>query len=316
MQVEALHPDEQAAVTQARSWIAGPNIVGTGASFKQVAGTSTQVYSLRVYVERKVLLQDLTPSQRVPPEVVLPGLPDPVPTDVLEIGLPRLQTLSTMQRPALPGYSVGLLGAETGTLGCFVAKTNTPTIPLVLSNSHVLAQSGVSAPGQPIVQPGPGDGGTATSTIGELLFAVPFDFTAGFNNLCDAALASINTGIEVSNAIPTIGTPKSPSSVENLKVGDTIQKTGRTTGHTTGVIQDLHFQTTMFYPEPSGGSGNAGFREQVLCSVYSDSGDSGSLVCDTDSTAVGLHWAGSTSASIFSPIQFVFQQLEIQLWEP
>ena len=58
----------------------------------------------------------------------------------------------------------------------------------------------------------------------------------------------------------------------------------------------------------------AGFRDQVLCTKYTDSGDSGSLVCDMQGVAVGLHWAGSQSVSIFSPIAFVFQQLDISLW--
>jgi hypothetical protein len=94
-----------------------------------------------------------------------------------------------------------------------------------------------------------------------------------------------------------------------------VQKSGRTTGHTVGLVQDVHFRTVMLYPKPGGGWGDAGFRDQVLCSRYSDGGDSGSLVCDMNGNPVGLHWCGSKAASIFSPISFVFDLLKIQLWK-
>ena len=314
LEVQSLHPDERALVQKVRPWIAGPNVVGTGVSFKQVAGTNTNEVALRVYVRRKIKHDHVSRTHRVPGQVTIPGLSAPLPTDVLEIGIVRLQALSTRQRPILPGYSVGLQGGSTGSIACFVASANAPTVPLLLSNSHVLAEAGIAAAGGLVVQPGSDDGADANSVVGQLLKWVPFDFTAGFNNLCDAALASIATGIDVINDIPTIGAPKPPAAVSAVKVGDAVQKTGRTTGHTTGVVQDVHFQNTMFYPEPGGGSGNAGFHEQVLCSRYSEGGDSGSLICDMAGVAIGLHWAGSTAASIFSPIQFVFQQLAVELW--
>lgn len=253
-------------------------------------------------------------AQRVPRSVLLPGIPHPLLTDVIAIGTVMPQALTTKVRPLMPGYSVGLLGADTGTLGCFVSKTSEPNVPLILSNSHVLAQTGVATPGTPVVQPGPNDGGLTADSVATLAESVPFDFSAGYNNLCDAAIATLSPGVAVSNVIPTIGQPKSEAPIPSLQVGTQIQKTGRTSGYTIGIVQDIHFQTMMFYPEPGGGSGNAGFHEQVLCSHYSSSGDSGSLVCDMTGAAVGLHWAGSSSASIFSPIQFVFQQLKLQLW--
>lgn len=315
LQVQALEPDEQEAVANAQPWIAGPHVVGTGASFKEVAGTATDEFCLRIYVDKKLSTQSLPPDEVIPAEVTLPDVPNPIPTDVIEIGTPELDSFTTKQRPLLPGYSVGLLGAGTGTLGCFVAKADSPNVPLILSNSHVIAQSGTAPLGRSVIQPGQGDGGDASSQVGSLLLAVPFDFTVGFNNLCDAAIATVDPSNAISNSLPTIGVAKSPTSEITLKVGDTVQKAGRTTGYTTGVVQDLHFQTSIAYPSAVGGTGNAGFREQVLCSRYAQSGDSGSLICDGNSVAVGLHWLGSVSISVFSPIQFVFQALGIQLWQ-
>jgi hypothetical protein len=107
----------------------------------------------------------------------------------------------------LPAYSVGLFGSETGTLGCFVAKNGNPIRPLLLSNSHVLAQSGLASLGAMITQPGKDDGGSVSDVVGFLSEVVPFDFTPGFNNLCDAALATLADDIVASAEIPRIGVP-------------------------------------------------------------------------------------------------------------
>jgi hypothetical protein len=72
----------------------------------------------------------------------------------------------------------------------------------------------------------------------------------------------------------------------------------------------------MSYPKPGGGWGTLGFRNQILCEKYSDGGDSGALVCDMAGNAVGLHWCGSSSTSVFSPIEFVLDALSVQLWVP
>ena len=94
-----------------------------------------------------------------------------------------------------------------------------------------------------------------------------------------------------------------------------VQKTGRTTDHTIGTILDINFRFKISYPNPaaSGERTPLGFRDQVRCSRYTDGGDSGSLVCDMDRKAVGLHFVGSTSVSVFSPIQFVLDALAIEL---
>jgi hypothetical protein len=112
--------------------------------------------------------------------------------------------------------------------------------------------------------------------------------------------------------IPLIGVPNGVGAIPIP--GTQVQKTGRTTGHTTGLVKDVHYRTFMSYPRPGGGWGTLGFRDQVLCEKYSDGGDSGSLVCDMQGRAVGLHWAGSTSTSVFSPLAFVFSALNVELW--
>jgi hypothetical protein len=56
-----------------------------------------------------------------------------------------------------------------------------------------------------------------------------------------------------------------------------------------------------------------GFRDQVLCTRYSASGDSGSAVLNMEKEIVGLHFAGSDSSSIFNRIGHVLDALSIEV---
>jgi hypothetical protein len=311
--VQSLDEGLRKSVEQSRSWTTGPNVVGTGVSWKITSGVVLQDQSLKLYVTKKLSLSALTASQRIPPTVALPGIGE-LTTDVEEIGVQRLESYSSKVRPLQPAYSIGQLSVATGTLGCLVAKTSDPLTPLLLSNSHVLAQYGLAPNGTEIVQPGSDDGGGDADVVGKLLESVIFDFDPGFNNICDAALATLNDQNNVTASIPFIGIPSIGAPA--LAPGQQVQKSGWTTGHTTGLIKDVHYRTYMSYPKPGGGWGTVGFRDQVLCEKYSSGGDSGALVCDMTGRAVGLHWCGSDSISVFSPITFVLDALGVQLWTP
>jgi hypothetical protein len=268
--------------------------------------------ALKIYVERKAASSVVDYRHRVPTTLQLPTIASDIPTDVEAIGRQELQLKSDRVRPIAPGYSLGLVHPRTtGTLSCVVRDRNDPSKFYVLSNSHVLAGAGVLPAGTDIVQPGPDDAGVPTDVVASLTRVVPFNFDAGYNNFCDAALGELSESIMWDNDIPDIGVVTRVNA--NLSRGMQIQKTGRTTGHTVGTIKDLDYQTFMPYPKPGGGIADAGFRSQVLCTRYGDGGDSGSLVCDMQGSAVGLHWCGSNSASVFSPIRFVLDGLSVDI---
>lgn len=312
--IESLDNDAAEAVNTNRSWVFGSSVVGTGIGPKVTAGEAQQGLSLKVYVAEKFPTNVISEAERVPPEVQLPGIAEPIITDVVAIGNLELQALTTRIRPAQPGYSSGLFTSGAGTLGCLVRKLNDPSGRVfILSNSHVLANSGRAATGTQIIQPGREDGGSPPSDLLAILAeAVPFDFNPGFNNLCDAAIAEVAAG-DVVAAIPEIGVPADINT--QLSRGMIVQKTGRTTGHTISTIRDTAFRTFLPYPKPDGtGTASAGFRDQVLCDYYTSKGDSGSLVCDMEGKAVGLHWCGTASTSIFSPINFVFSALGLEIF--
>jgi hypothetical protein len=182
----------------------------------------------------------------------------------------------------------------------------------VLSNSHVLADEGLASPGDDCLQPGDADGGAAPADVlGRLADFVPFQFTpTGFPNLVDAALARVKKAA-VTSKIRLIGVPVGTS--RTVRRGMRVQKTGRTTDYTQGIIQDVHFRTALDYKKPGGGVGRAGFRDQVLCTRYTAGGDSGSAVLNMQRRVVGLHFAGSPSSSIFNRITNVLTLLQIEV---
>ncbi len=91
-------------------------------------------------------------------------------------------------------------------------------------------------------------------------------------------------------------------------VGLRVQKTGRTTGHTTGQISAINATINVNF----GSAGTARFINQIVTGAMSAGGDSGSLVLDMNNRAVGLLFAGSTSATILNPIAPVLSGLGIK----
>ena len=275
---------------------------------------------LKIYVEKKLPESKLKTATLIPKEVKVEGFDEAFATDVEEIGKMKKESNTTRVRPAIPGFSVGLVGlADAGTLGCLVKKAGDPdpepsstTTVFILSNSHVLADEGTATIGHKLLQPGEFDSGAdPVDLIGKLDNFVPFNFsTTAFNNLVDAAIAAVKRN-EVSSAIRLIGIPVGISA--RLRRGMQVQKTGRTTDHTIGIIQDINYRTALPYKKPGGGNGRVGFTDQVLCTRYTAAGDSGSAVLNMRKQVVGLHFAGSPSTSVFNKINNVLTALGIAI---
>jgi hypothetical protein len=312
--VESLSPTEQRRLTtqveSSRAWHLGSNAVAYGIAEKQASLGATGERALTVYVKKKYPTSVLDPSQSVPQTLNLEGLDEEVLTDVREIGALTLEALSTRVRPIPGGYSIGHI-RDTGTLGCLVVERGGTGNRLILSNSHVLAASGTARVGDPIYQPGPDERGNDMEEVARLVRWQPFDFTSNGNRI-DAALAEPINGDWFDPTIFNIGRPRG---MRFPTLGMKVQKTGRTTGHTWGEVQDVHFRPfNLRYPRPDGtGDGDVAFRDQVFCSRYSEGGDSGALVLDTEGYAVGLHFCGAPAGSVFSPIEFVMDELSVNL---
>jgi hypothetical protein len=303
--IEALARPEAAETTgHLRDVIAQPNVVAVGISQKERRGRQTGELALTFYVETK---RDVARAEAVPEVVPQTVSGREVPTDVVEIGKlePEVQAGRT---PIQPGFSVGHPNISAGTLGAVIGPARSPRI---LSNSHVLADSGRAAIGDPILFPGPDDDGEDPGdVIGTLTQVVPFVTGGHFVNRMDVAVATIAPGrrSELRSRIPTLGIVAS-STTDPVR-GMQVVKVGRTTGLTRGTVRDVNFRFVLDY-----GTGTVvGFLDQVFCTRYSAGGDSGSLVIEeATGKAVGLHFAGANGGSVFSPIRPILREVRGRL---
>ena len=309
------------------------NVVATGVGYKITAGQKTSNLSIVCSVTQKLAASQLESKDLVP------GTLDGTPTDVIETGLIRaLQSPTEKHRPAPGGVSIGHRDITAGTLGCLVKKNGTPVI---LSNNHVLANSNAAQIGDPILQPGPHDGGRFPDDhIADLEQFIPINIggmpsecpiatgTASFlnslasmfgsgvrlqaidqqaeANLVDAAIARPLNPDDVKDEILEIGTVQG---IAEAELGMAIKKSGRTTGFTTGEIQQVDVTVNVQY-----GQGQiAQFADQLMAGAMSQGGDSGSAVLDDSNRLVGLLFAGSDTSTIMNRIQNVFSELGVSL---
>ncbi|MBC7342998.1 MAG: hypothetical protein H5U02_11250 [Clostridia bacterium] len=340
-----------------------PNVVGVARGQKMVRGESTKQEAVVVLVNQKMTLKDLRQQDVVPR--VLAG----VPTDVIEVGELRLLEAQPLeaelaededkdpgqpgglpsrtrrQRPARPGVSVGHYQITAGTLGALVKDRRTGEL-LILSNNHVLANATDgrdrrAKPGDPILQPGPYDGGTMDDTIAHLdrfiplvrEYARPTCRIANFSenlgnlaltalappyrlefrrrmprpNLVDAAVARLTNPDVVVPEILELGPVRGLA--PEAKVGTVVRKSGRSSGLNQAQILALDATLRVSLGEKD----TAIFAGQLVAGPMAQPGDSGSLVVDLENRAVGLLFAGSYQATIINPIQTVLDTLAIEL---
>jgi hypothetical protein len=234
----------------------------------------------------------------------------------------RALTLTLRARPAMGGYSVGHFRITAGTIatGCYdwAAFPGVPPRYYLLSNNHVLANSNLAAIGDPILQPGAFDGGTLPGdVIGRLARFVPIRFIPPVPpvplNLVDAAIAEVQFH-DLNREVYWIGHVK--TLYLQPKVGDVVQKTGRTTSFTTGRVTNINATIDVNY----GGGRIARFARQILAQTAAGGamgagGDSGSLVTSLDEEGVGLLFAGSPTVTVINHLHFVQNLLKVRITE-
>jgi hypothetical protein len=111
-------------------------------------------------VPRKVDKEELRSTEVVPSRI------DGVLTDVIEVAEYSIPPISTQEynqrrRPCPGGFSIGHVDITAGTFGAPVKQTSEDW--LALTNNHVAANSNDANEGDPILQPGPHDGGQMDS---------------------------------------------------------------------------------------------------------------------------------------------------------
>jgi hypothetical protein len=197
----------------------------------------------------------------------------------------------------------------SGTLGALVTNGATQYI---LSNNHVLARQDRAAVGEDISQPGLIDNGCSPATI-----VADFTKAVTLGNNVDAAVAALRAGtMDSTGYIEGIGTIS--STIKTPTVGLAVEKSGRTTGTTTGTIGSVNTTVNVQYQIKCGQGRTYILRytnQVVVNGSFSAGGDSGSLVVtnNTCHQPVALLFAGGTNTTICNPASEVITKLNAAL---
>lgn len=197
------------------------------------------------------------------------------------------------RRPLEPGQQVGMTDRNfVGTLGAFAWDSDGHLG--VVSNAHVLADSGLAQIGHPFGQPY----GGAADRVGVLTrWVLPSRLSPG---TVDAAFARLDRTTALTGY--TGATPGGIRGVRQLgpeDIGREVVKCGRTTGARLGKVTVVEVDgLTVSYP-----SGLLTFNDQHeitggQATDFSAAGDSGSMILTTDGWAVGLLFAGGVANGV------------------
>ena len=254
--------------------------------------------------------------------------------------------LQSRIRPLAGGLSIGHKGITAGTLGCVVfteemsyeppeqgnlswwhqflkwlkkvfgietlsdlvpGKMTITSIPLLMSNNHVLANENMAKIGDEILQPGKHDGGRLeTDVVGFLDSFTPIEFDRP--NIMDVAFATLTDGVDYVPGIIDRWVMRDDIAKPELDM--LVEKTGRTTGYKVGKIIGLDASSYVEYDY-----GTAYFEDQILIQDinghFSAGGDSGSLITDGDGRPVGLLFAGGGDITLANKMQNIVDEYGI-----
>lgn len=289
-----------------------PEVTSVGMGRKLVGGRDTGQLCIQFGVEEKLPFEGIPPARRLPSR--LGAGRGEVPTDVVPTSRFSCHTSGhpfpcevperrRRARPAMGGYSVGHHRSTAGTLGAALIAPNHARF--VLSNNHVLALCNRARPGDPILQPGPVDGGNENDDVLATLDRfVPLDPSGP--NQTDAALARVGESAGVLTGVHLFGTVLGPGPT---RLGCKVRKCGRTTGATSGIVTRVavtarvHYDTDILL-----------FTDVFETTPMSHPGDSGSAVLDGGNRILGLLFAGSPLSTLVCPIGPIVDAFELHEW--
>ncbi len=223
-------------------------------------------------------------------------------TDETDSGQPPVVQPPTNGGAPPSSNACDILGALISLLNALASLVGSQQRVTKSSSQSIFSTGGASP--QSIFSTGGASPQTATSPGGiAVAQAVP-------TNMVDAALARPLDPAMFVDQVQQIGVV---NEIKAPVLGMRVRKYGRTTEYTEGTINLLNATVDIAYSTQAGQK-TARFTGQVIASAMSQGGDSGSLIVDAaEQRAVGLLFAGSTLATIFTPIEAVLSALEITI---
>jgi hypothetical protein len=217
-----------------------------------------------------------------------------------QTGLIKLGTSGGSAQDASRGWCCG------GTLGALVLYGG---VPHLLSANHVLARSGLARPGEAVIHPGLID---VSCRPANALVVGQFqaDYVPlGTKNVDAGLVLAAPDKVQLTGEILDIGIPCSEPLDPYPGLG--VQKSGRTTGLNTGVIQSIEATVSIRYQAGchTGRKFRVTYTGQIVTSYMAAGGDSGSMLfsLDTPARPVGLLYAGSSTVTVYNRASDVVQ---------
>ncbi len=275
---------ERAFFAAVRKYRHRPEVTGIDVGRKIVGGRALKAICIRLHVKEKHAPKALSRKEAFPKSIL------GVRTDVIQANYERHSppptARTTLHRPLQPGVSIGHPRAGAGTLGAIVRDGISGDLA-ILSACHVLYPDPHCAPGDPIVQPGPNDGGAAPmATVAELTRA---DFPT------DTAIALLRGGVLF--AMEPFGTTIRLAGSVQPHVNQVLEKSGRSTGVTQAKVDGIGgYGSLQFAMRLVPLDGN---EEGSICAP----GDSGAVWYDpATSQGVGVHLMGDVGNSRYHSV--------------
>lgn len=325
------------------------NVVGMGIGFKETRAVKTEQLSVVVLVKQKLPGTQLRPEDLVPAQIE--GVPTDV-REVGELWALQDRRDLWRPAPggvsighfAITAGTLGTLVRDRKGEGLLIlsnnhvlANSNDASIgdPILQPGPYDIADFLHEDPGDPkfkvatlerfvpitfTVDVGVCDLARAAADVGNAIASalgsrhrlMAYQVDAAAINEVDAAVAKpLDAGLVDSNIVD-VGAVLG-NGTKDAALGDEVEKSGRTTQHTTGTVELVGVTANVNYarfPQVR----IARFENQILTGPISQPGDSGSLVVDrATKKAVGLLFAGSDKVTIVNPINRVLDLLDIEI---
>lgn len=283
-----------------------------------VRGVSAEDETVVVLVEEK-LPEDEIPDGKLARERIDADTKVVEVNDVSALDVrARLESPRRRYRPVRPGVSEMNASGGAATAG-FMARVTDPSAAEIglnadagqvvrVSNQHVYGRSEQAEIGEPIVQPSPMDG-DSNGTVGEYVGGSLLED----GSPADAAVRSVSESERRSQrAYMPHGIGPMKTGNGSVMRGDSVQKTGRTTGLTDGRVTATNATVDVSYGDAHE---NVRRRDVLVTTAQSKGGDSGAPLLtkpeDGRPALIGHVFSGSQRVSIADKLENIEEQLGV-----